>query len=215
MTIVLADDHHVVRQGLKALLESEQDLSVVGEAGDGLEALKLVERVQPEVLVVDLMMGGVSGIEVARQTPRRSPRTAVVMLSMYNNEGYVLESLRAGAKAYVLKDSSAKDLVHAVRESVAGRRYLSPPLSEMAIEAYTKKSQGGGFDFFDSLSTREREVFYLVAQGCTNADIASRLSVSRRTVEIHRANMMRKLGLHNQAELIRYALERGVLPRNS
>ena len=211
-TIVLADDHHVVRQGLRALLEAEPGFSVVAEAADGLAAADLVERLKPNVLVLDLMMPRLGGLEVARQVRRRSPQTRVVVLSMHANEAYVLEALRNGVAGYVLKESTAADLVQAVREAVAGRRYLSPPLSERAIELYVQKAQATLPDIYETLTSREREVLHLVAEGYSNADIAARLSITRRTAETHRARVMRKLGLHNQAELIRYALRRGILP---
>ena len=211
-TIVLADDHHVVRQGLRSLLEAEPDFSVVGETGDGVEAAQLVERLQPDVLVLDLMMPGLNGLEVTRQVSRRSPRTRVVILSMHADEAHVLEGLRAGAVAYVLKESTSAELVRAVREAVAGRRYLSPPLSERAIEVYMQKAESTVLDPYETLTAREREVLYLVAEGHSNAEIADRLFISRRTVETHRANLMRKLGLRTQTDLISYALRRGILP---
>jgi len=209
---VLADDHSVVRQGLRALLEDESDFAVVGEAADGLEVAGLVERVKAQVLVLDLMLRGLNGLEVARQVRQRSPQTRIIILSMYANEAYVLEALRNGAAAYVLKEASAADLVHAIREVMAGRRYLSPPLSEKAIEAYTQKAKAASPDPFEALTTREREVLHLAAEGRSNPEIADRLGISTRTVETHRANLMGKLGLHNQTELVRYALKRGILP---
>ena len=210
-TIVLADDHRVVRQGLRALLEAESGFRLVGEAGDGLETVQLVERLHPDVLVLDLMMPGLNGLEVTLQVGKRSPQTRVVILSMHANEAYVLEALRNGAAGYVLKDASAAELVQAVREVAAGRRYLSSPLSERAIEAYVGKAQETTLDRYETLTTREREVLHLVAEGHTNAEIAARLSISPRTAETHRANMMRKLGLQTQTDLIRYALRRGII----
>lgn len=215
ISLVLADDHHVVRQGLRSLLEAEPDLQVVGEAANGLEAVRLVEKLRPDILVVDVMMGGISGLEVARQVSKQSPKIGIVILSMYSNEAYVLEALKAGAKAYILKESTASELVKAVRAAAAGHRYLSSSLSERAIEAYIEKSKDTVFDPYDTLTTREREVLHLAAQGCTNADIATRLYISRRTVEAHRANMMQKLGLHTQTQLISYAIRRGILPPDS
>jgi DNA-binding NarL/FixJ family response regulator len=211
-TILLADDHHVVRHGLRALLSAEQDFRVVGEVPDGLEVANLVERLKPDVLVVDLMMPGLNGLEVTRQVRQRTAHTRVVILSMHANEGYVLEALRNGASAYVLKDSSSADLIHAVREVAAGRRYLSPPLSEHAMEAYLNKAINTPPDPFDTLTTREREVLHLAAQGHTNTEIGTRLSISPRTAEIHRANLMRKLTLRTQTDLIRYAIRRGIIP---
>ncbi|MBK9094305.1 MAG: response regulator transcription factor [Anaerolineae bacterium] len=213
MRIVLADDHPIVRQGLRALLEAETDFQLVGEAGDGLEAVGLVERVKPDVLVLDLMMPGLAGFEVARQARQRSPQTRIVILSMHADEGYVLEALTAGASAYVLKKSTTADLVKAIRDAIAGRRFLSPPLSEHLIDAYVEKTKSAPLDSYNTLTPREREVLQLAAEGHTNAKIATRLSISPRTVEMHRASVMRKLGLQNQVELVRYALQRGILAK--
>ncbi len=212
ITIALADDHHVVRQGLRALLESEPDFSIVGEVADGLKVADLVQKTTPDVLVVDLMMPGLNGLDITRQITQDSPRTRVVILSMHANEAYVLEALKNGATGYVLKDSQAAHLVQAVREAVAGRRYLSPPLSEQAIELYIKKNEESEIDPYQNLTAREREVLHLVAEGHTNAEIADRLSISPRTVETHRSNLMRKLKLRTSADLIRFALKRGILP---
>lgn len=210
--IVLADDHPVVRHGVRGLLQAEPEFVVVGEASNGLETVQLVEKLQPEVLVVDLMIPGVNGLEVIRQIRQRLPLIRIVVLSMHANEPYVLEALRNGAAGYVLKDSSAGDLVLAVRQVLAGQRYLSPPLSERAVEAYLQRSRETSFDPYDALTEREREVLHLAAEGLSNPDVAARLSISPRTVETHRANLMRKLGLKTQTDLIRYALKRGILP---
>jgi two-component system, NarL family, response regulator NreC len=214
ITIVLADDHQVVRQGLRAILEGEHNLRVVGEAGNGLKAARLVERLRPDVLVLDLMIPGLSGLEVTRQLAKRSPKTRVVILSMHSDKSYVLEALRNGAAGYVLKDSSADELIKAVQEAAANRRYLSPPLSDSAVDAYAQQGSATGTDSYDSLSSREREVFQLAAEGHTNKEIGKILFISPRTVEIHRANMMAKLGLRNQTDLIRYALKRGIISRD-
>jgi len=211
--ILLADDHRVVREGFRALLESEPDFEIVAETGDGLDAVRLVEQHKPHVLVVDLMMPGLNGLEVARQISQRVARTRIVVLSMHANEAYVLEALKNGASAYVLKDASAAELVRAVREALAGRRYLSPPLSEPAIESYIQRAKtSDSLDLYDTLTNREREVFQLAAEGHTNNEIASRLFISPRTVETHRANVMHKLGLRSQTDLVRFALQRGILP---
>ena len=212
-TIVLADDHRIVREGFKALLASESDFSIVGETGNGLEAIRLVEQVKPDVLVLDLMMPGLNGLEVTRQIKQHGLDTRIIVLSMHANEAYVLEALRNGASAYILKDSSSADLVLAVREVVAGRRYLSPPLSEPAIEAYVQKAKNAETrDIYETLTAREREVLQLSAEGFTSSEIAARLFISPRTVETHRANVMHKLSLRSQTDLIRYALQRGILP---
>ena len=209
--IVLAEDHQIVRQGLVALLAANADLEVVGEAEDGLQAVQLVERLHPDALVLDLMMPGLNGVQVTRQTKQRSPETAVIILSMHANEAYVLDALAAGAMAYVLKRSTAADLVHAIYEALAGRRYLSPPLSERLVEAYIQKAKAEQFDPYMTLTPREAEILQLAAEGHTNVEMGKRLSISPRTVEMHRANFMSKLGLRTQADLVQYALQRGIL----
>jgi DNA-binding NarL/FixJ family response regulator len=212
ITIILADDHRIVRQGLRALLEAEPDFQLVGETGDGLEAVQLAQRLQSDVVVLDLMMPSINGLEATRQISDSCPQTHIIILSMHADEGYVLESLRNGAAGYVLKDSSADDLVRAVREVVGGRRYLSAPLSERAIEVYMQKAQETSLDPYEKLTNREREVLHLAAEGHSSTEIAERLSISSRTVETHRANMMRKLDMRSQTDLIRYALKRGIIP---
>ena len=211
-TIVLADDHALVREGLRTVLGGEDDWSVVGEAADGLQAVELVTQFQPDVLIVDLMLPALSGLEVIRQVNKGVPRTHIVALSMHADESYVLAALRSGASAYVLKDVSSTDIIQAIREVLAGRRYLSPPLSQYALEAYIQKAKGAPLDSYETLTTREREVLHLVAQGETTPAIAERLGLSPRTVETHRTNLMRKLGLRTQTDLIRYALQRGLIP---
>ncbi len=211
-TIVIADDHPVVRRGLKALLEGEADFQVVGEGGDGHETLRMVQEHQPDILVLDLFMCGLSGPEVARQTKKLSPGTHVLILSMYGDESYVLEALRAGTEAYILKESSPDELVRAIRSVAAGHRYLGSGISERAIDAYVEKLELTESNPMETLSTREREVLHLVAEGLSNSEIAKKLFLSRRTVEVHRGNLMRKLGLHTTADLLRYAMQRGILP---
>lgn len=213
VSIVLADDHDVVRRGLQFILEMEPDFEIIGEAGEGLEAVRLVEQLQPDVLVVDVVMPNLTGIEVTRRVVQASPRTSVVVVSMHANEAYVFEALRAGAKAYVLKTSTQEELVPAVREAAIGRRYVSPSLSAGKLEAYTRKAlEGEVSDSYEMLSDREREVLHLAVEGMTNAEIAQRLFISPRTVEDHRSSMMHKLGLRTHVDLVRYALRRGILP---
>jgi DNA-binding NarL/FixJ family response regulator len=210
--IILADDHHLVREGLRMMLETEPDFEVIGEAADGLSAVQLVERLHPNIAILDLMMPDLNGLEVARHISQYTTDTRTIILSMHANEAYVLEALRNGVSAYILKDSRANDLVHAVREVLAGRRYLSPPLSERAIESYMEKAQTTELDPYETLTTREREVLHLAAQGYSATEMATRLFLSPRTVETHRANLMRKLDLHTQTDMIRYALRRGIIP---
>lgn len=212
LTIVLADDHPVVRLGLRSVLEAEPDFQLVGEAADGQEALRLVERLRPDILVLDLMMPGLPGLEVTRQVSQLTPRTRVVILSMYANEAYVAAALRNGALAYVLKGSHASELVRAIRAVAADTRYLSQPLSEQGIELYMQQTQDASIDPYHALTAREREILQLVAEGHTSVAIAARLFISARTVESHRSNFMTKLGLRTQTELVRYALRRGILP---
>jgi DNA-binding NarL/FixJ family response regulator len=208
LTIFLADDHQIFRQGLQALLKTVPDFTVVGEAADGLETVRRVERLQPQVLVLDLMLPGLNGLEAARQVARRAPHTRIVILSMHANVAYVHEALRAGALAYVLKDAGLEELVNGIRAAALGRRYFSPPISEQALNAYRSRAEANFLDPYDTLTTREREVLQLTAEGLSGNAIAERLFISPRTVESHRANLMRKLGMHNQKELVRYAVER-------
>src|SRR4051812_12287809 len=210
-SIVLADDHQVVLEGLKALLAAETDLRVVGEATDGLAVLPLVEKLQPEVLVVDLMMPGLNGLEVTRQLHQKVPRTKIVVLSMHSNEAYVVEALRNGASGYVLKQAQGRVLVEAIREVMGGRRYLSPPLSDEQLSRFEQKLSGSQLDPYETLSSREREVLQLASEGLTNAEIGKRLEIGKRTVETHRANLIRKLGLKSHADLVRFAVRRGLI----
>jgi DNA-binding NarL/FixJ family response regulator len=211
ITVVLVDDHRVVREGLRVLLEAESDLSVIGDAGDGLSAIRLVERLKPDVLLLDLIIPGLNGQEVARRVRKCSPKTRVIVLSMHSSEPYVIEALRHGAAGYVLKDASYTDLVRAIREVMAGWRYLSPPLSKVAIDAYQEKANAATTDRYDMLTAREREVLQLAADGHSNNEIANRLEISPRTAETHRANLMRKLRLRTHTDLIKYAIERRIV----
>ena len=211
-TVLLADDHHVVRRGIRALLENEAGILVVGEAGTGVEAARLTQQLKPDVLIIDLMLADMSGLEVIRQVRKRAPATSAVVLSMYGNDCYVVEALQAGAKAYVLKDSPPEELMRAVREAALGRRYLAPPLSDRAIEVYLLRSEDSQLDPYDMLTSREREVLHLAAQGMTSSETANRLCISPRTVEVHRARVMQKLGLHNRTELIHFAIRQGIIP---
>jgi DNA-binding NarL/FixJ family response regulator len=211
ISILLADDHRIVREGLCALLKAEPDFSVVGAAGDGLEALEMVRKLRPDVAVLDLMMRGLNGLEAARQISKQMPHTRLIILSMYDDEGFVLEALANGVSAYVLKDAGSSDLVQAVREVAAGHRYLSPPLSDRAIEAYQQIANAGTLDKYETLTSREREVLQLTVEGHTNSEIATRLGISIRTAETHRSRLMHKLSVHTQADLIRFALRRGII----
>lgn len=209
--LVIADDHAVVREGVRALLAPDPEFEVVGQAGDGAEVLDLVERLQPDVVVLDLMMPGPGGLEVAGQLARGPDPPAVLILSMHESEAYVVEAMRRGAAGYALKQAPAGELARGIRTVARGARYLSPPLSDRALDAYL-----GGPDQEqepeDTLTVREREVLRLAAGGQSNAEVAALLFISRRTVETHRARAMKKLGLRNHVELARYAIERGIVP---
>ncbi len=211
ISILLADDHVILRQGLRAILDAEADLQIVGEAGDGLETLNLVEKLQPDVLVLDLVLPGLGGLEVARQVHQQYPRIHIVVLSMYTTEAYIVQALKNGAQAYVRKGSGASELIEAIHTVVAGGRYLSPPFTENRIVNYLKRTQTDELDPYETLTNRERQVFHLMTEGLSTTEIAQRLVISPRTAEIHRAKVMDKLGLNNPTDLIRYAVQRGIL----
>ena len=211
ITIVLAEDHHLVRQGFKALLAAEKNFRLLGEAGDGLEAVALVGKLKPTVLVLDLMIPRLHGLEVTRQVRQEHPQTKVIILSMHADEPYVVEALRNGASGYVLKDCTAADLVKAVNEVVAGRRYLTPSLAERALTGYVERPGESDLDVYETLTNRERTVLQMAAEGGTSGDIATKLFISVRTAETHRANLMRKLSLHSQTDLVRFAIRRKII----
>jgi len=212
ITLVLADDHHVVRQALRTLLESEPGFVVVGEASDGLRVADLVARLEPDVLLADLMMPGLNGMEVTRQVRKRCANTRVVLLSMHMNEAHVLEALRSGVHGYVRKDATASDLIGAIHAVMAGQLYMSPPFSDQAIDAYRQRAEESAVDPYERLTAREREVLHLAAEGLGNTEMAARLGISPRTAETHRARVMQKLGLRRLADLVRFALRRGLMP---
>lgn len=210
--IILADDHAVMRTGLRLVLERQQDFEVVGEASDGREAVALTQKLQPDVLVMDIGMPNLNGIEAARQIAAAAPQVAVVILSMHSDESYVLRALKAGAKAYLLKESAESDLIGAIRAVAAGKAYFSPAVSRMLVEDYVRQLQDREIeDSYDLLTTREREILQLIAEGKSNKDIANTLNLSLYTVETHRGNLMEKLGLHTVPELILYAVRKGVI----
>ena len=212
VSILLADDHAVLRHGLRSLLERELGYVVVGEASDGPAAIELAMQLQPDVLVLDIMMPGMSGLEVIRQLQQRASQTNIVVLSMHGDAPYVREALRAGAAGYVLKEAPASEFVEAIREAALGRQYLSRALSDSLRDSSTQNEGTGVDDAYDLLTDSERAVLKLAAQGHTSATIAAQLSLSTRTVETYRANLLHKLDLRNQTELVRYAIKRGIIP---
>ena len=209
--LLVADDHAVVREGVCALLSSDPEFEVVGQAGDGAELFDAVERLRPDVVVLDLMMPGVGGLELTGQLARRRSPPAVLILTMHESEAYVVEAMRRGATGYALKQAPAGELARAIRTVATGARYLSPPLSDRAVEAYLRGPDQPQ-DPEDVLTGREREVLRLAAEGRSNAEVAALLYISRRTVETHRARAMKKLGLRNHVELARFAIEREIVP---
>jgi DNA-binding NarL/FixJ family response regulator len=209
-TVIVADDHEVVRRGIRSVLEADGLCRVLAEAADGLEAVQAVTKLKPDVLFLDLNLPRLHGLEVLKQAKSASPRTKIIVLSMHNDEPYVIAALRAGASAYLLKGSESKEISAALKEVLANRRYLSAPLSEWAITVLTSK----GADETDpvaGLTRREREVLQLAAEGLAMTEIAEKLFISPRTGETHRANLMRKLGLQTQTDLVRFAIRKGLI----
>jgi len=206
LRILLADDHLIFRQGLKGLLERE-GLQVIGEAADGQEAIKRARDLSPDVAVLDLTMPLLNGLDAAREIVRASPRTRPILLTMHTEDPYVMEALRAGIKGYVLKTQPSTDLVQAIQEVYRGRIYLSPGISRTVVEAYLAKTELPP----DPLSPREHEVLQLVAEGKTSKEIARLLGVSVKTAENHRTRIMARLGIHETAGLVRYAIRRGLV----
>lgn len=204
--LLLADDHQIVRQGLKTMLEHE-GFTIVGEAADGREAVRLAQTRHPDIAVLDLAMPGLNGVDAAREMLRSEPRMKAVLLTMYTEDPYVLEALRAGISGYVLKTQAAVDLVQAIREVTRGSIYLSPGVSRAVVDAYRHKSDLPQ----DPLSPREREVLQLVAEGKTTKEIAGVLNISVKTAESHRMHIMSKLDIHETAGLVRYAIRRGLI----
>jgi DNA-binding NarL/FixJ family response regulator len=210
-TIVLAEDHHIVRQGLKSMLAEVKSFRLLGEAGDGITAVELVVKHQPNVLVLDLMIPRLHGLEVVRRLSQEQSATRILVLSMNAEEPYVVEALRSGALGYVLKDCATSNLVEAIQTVARGKRYLSPALAERAVDALFQDRGKPGLDPYDTLTERERLVLQLAAEGQGNPDVAQKLFISPRTAESHRANLMRKLGLRSQTDLVRYAIRKKII----
>jgi two-component system, NarL family, response regulator NreC len=210
--VLLADDHRLIRAGLRLVVAQQPDLSVVGEADDGRQAVELAKSLKPNVVVMDIGMPNLNGIEAARQIREIRPDAAIVMLSMHSDEGYVLRALGAGARAYLLKDSATTDLVQAIHAVAEGKSFFSPAVSKVLLEDYVRKlRRSGAEDSYDLLSPREREILQLVAEGKSNKEVASLLNLSVYTVETHRAKIMQKLNLKGVPELILYAVRKGII----
>ena len=210
--IILADDHAVMRRGLRLVLEEQKDFEVVGEANDGREAIALAESLKPDVAVLDITMPNMNGIEAARQIGAKQPGVAIVVLSMHSDEGYVLRALKAGARGYLLKESPEADFIQAIRSVSQGKAFFSPAVSRMLVEDYIRQLQDKDVeDSYELLTQRERELLQLIAEGKSNKDVANMLNSSLYTVETHRGNIMEKLNLHSVPELILYAVRKGVI----
>jgi DNA-binding NarL/FixJ family response regulator len=213
-TIVLVDDHAIVRAGLRALLATKSDYSIVAETGDGLEASQIIEKLNPDIVVLDLKLPGLNGLDVLRIMRKRAPSTRAVFFSMYDSVGFVAEALRCGALGYVLKGGPVDEVLNAIQAAMEGKRFLSASLSAATIDAHIEKLKSAGVDRHEMLTPRERQVLQLAAEGATCPQIGTRLKISERTAERHRANLMQKLGLRSQTDLVRYALEHAVLLQN-
>ena len=210
LRILLADDHTMVRQGLRKVLEERPEWQVVAEAGDGHEAVRLAELHKPNVAVLDVAMPLLNGIEATRRIAKRVPHTRILVLSMYSDEAYVTQMMKAGATGYLLKDSAGVDLLEAVQAVAQGKSYFSPAVARLMLDDYARQ-RGTDDDRYESLSDREREIFQLIAEGKANKEIAALLFISLSTVETHRARIMEKLDLHSAAEIVLHAVRRGVI----
>lgn len=210
--ILIADDHALIRQGIRSLLSGEADLEVIAEATDGRETIRLAEETRPDIAIIDISMKELNGIEAIAQVRRRTPATLIIALSMFGDERYVTRAVRAGAKAYVLKDASGEDLVQAVRAVLAGQSFFSPSVAKVMLEAYSRGLDGVVVeDKYDLLTDREREIYQMLAEGKTNKVIAEQLGLKMHTVETHRLRVMNKMDVHNMAELVLSAVRRGVV----
>ena len=210
--MLLADDHNLIRAGLRLVISQEPDFQVVGEAGNGRQAVEMARELKPDVVVMDIGMPDLNGIEACRQILNDVPDSHVVMLSMHSDEGYVLRALKAGARAYLLKDSAEADLARAIRAAAGGKSFFSPAVAKLLLDDYIRKLQRtGAEDSYELLTPREREILQLVAEGKSSKDIANLLSLSVYTVETHRANILQKLNLKSVAELILYAVRKGII----
>jgi two-component system, NarL family, response regulator NreC len=210
--VVVADDHTIIRSGLRMLLEREAGFEVVGEASDGRQAVDLAESLKPDVIMLDIGMPNLNGIEATRQIVQKLPRTRVVVLSMHSDESYVLKALKSGARGYLLKDSAESDILNAIRAVSEGKAYFSPEISKMLVDDYMRQMQQRGVeDSYELLTGREREILQLLAEGKSNKEISSALNLSPYTVETHRSNILQKLNLHSLPELILYAVRKGVI----
>jgi DNA-binding NarL/FixJ family response regulator len=209
---LLADDHGIVRRGLRSLLETEPGLEVIGEAADGLEAVKLASELKPDILILDIGLPRLNGIDVAARVQKLEPPPWVIVLTMHTDESYILRALAAGARAYLLKDATDEDLLPAIRAAANARPYFSPAVTSVLVEDHLRQLQSRGLtDSYHLLTDREKEVLQLLAEGRSNKEVAVLLEVGVSTIETHRSNLMQKLNLHNTAEIVLYAVRKGII----
>jgi two-component system, NarL family, response regulator NreC len=212
LRVLLADDHSIVRRGMRSLLDSDPSIEVVAEAADGLEALRLCEQHHPDVLILDIAMPKLNGVEVAARAQKMQPPPRAIMLSMHMDESYVMRSIYAGAKAYLLKDATDEDLLPAIRAVAAGKSFFSPAVASLLVDEYMQQLQERGLtDSYELLTAREKEVLQLLAEGRANKEVASMLDLGVSTVETHRANLMQKLNLHSTADIVLYAVRKRLI----
>jgi RNA polymerase sigma factor (sigma-70 family) len=210
--ILIADDHGIVRKGLRLQLEQSADFQVVGEAADGREAVRMTEELKPDVVLMDIAMPNLNGIQATAQIVKRSPRTGVIILSMHSDESYLIRTLAAGAKGYLLKDTAEVDLYRAVQVVAQGKSFFSPAIANTLLEDYMRQLQQRGLqDSYDLLTDREKEIFQLLAEGKSNKEVATTLNLSTSTVETHRTRLMQKLDLHSSAEIVLYAVRKKII----
>jgi two-component system response regulator NreC len=215
LRLLVADDHKIFRQGITKLLEEESDMNIVGEAADGREAVQKATELKPDVILMDIAMANLNGLEATKKIKKVLPSARVIMLTMHKNEEYILQSFQAGASGYILKEGAVEELVSAIRSIYQDKSFLSPTISKTLIDAYLRKMETGKTETpFDLLTDREREVLQLIAEGYTNREVAKALFISVKTVEAHRAHIMQKLNIHDIAKLVKYAIQKGLVDLN-
>jgi two-component system response regulator NreC len=212
ITVILAEDHTIVRKGIRSLLDNEADIEVIGEAENGREAIEKVEQLSPDIILMDSTMPILNGLEATRQIGKRFPEVKVLVLTMHTNEEYIFQFLQVGASGYLVKQSAPNELVAAIHAVFQGDYYLSPSISKTVIEEYVRQAKAAGSeDSYETLTDREREVLQLITEGYSNREVAEQLHISVKTVGVHRINLMHKLNIHNMTELTKYAIRKGII----
>jgi two-component system response regulator NreC len=209
--VLVADDHTILRQGIKSLLANEEEIEVIGEAKDGREALTIIEETLPDVILMDIAMPGLNGLEATRRIKKKFPRMKVLVLTMYTNEEYIFQILNAGANGYLVKETAFQDLISAIKAVYKNEAFMSPSISKKVINSYIKRAQNDEEETCEVLTTREREILQLIAEGNSSKKIAELLFISPKTVETHRTHIMNKLNIHNRTGLVKYAIRKGIV----